>query len=613
MTGTTNVPQLTYGPTGFIPPAAPLVLGGVQADISAAFGTVLNYNLNTPQGQLSSSWAANVVAANSAITWLTQQFDPAYAQGRFQDAIGRYYFIVRQPATATTLQVLCNGAGVTIPLGATIQDPAGNIYANTAAGTIGVGGGTITLAFACTVLGPIAIPATISIYQAIPGWDTVALTTGSTQGVAVEGSGAFESRRAASVAQNSFGPIGAIIGAVASVPGVTDFFGYANATAGSVTVGGVSIAANAIYICAVGGTNAAVAAAIFSKKSPGAPMVGNTTVTVADNNPLYTAPQNYNILFQRPTNLQIVFHVTIANNANVPSNAIAQVQNAIINAFNGNPSACVCTAAISGFAMVITAVTSGTPAYGQIVYGPGVAPGTTITSLTAGATSGTYNATVSVSQNLASTTLTMGVVNAPGRARINSVIYATGYAPPVAALGTWALVTAIGVSSANTPDAVITGHIVGTTLTVVTTLSGTVATGQFLFDPQGLILSGTTITGPLGGGQWSVSQTQTVSGATFTGTGSGTNLTVASITGTLNIGDVIAGTGVPTGTTILSQTSGPTGGNGTYVTSGTTTASGAACTANRPITLVSGDQSLVSVGANQEPQITANNIVLLLQ
>lgn len=66
--------------------------------------------------------------------------------------------------------------------------------------------------------------------------------------------------------------------------------------------------------------------------------------------------------------------------------------------------------------------------------------------------------------------------------------------------------------------------------------------------------------------------------ASFTGTGSGTNLTAASVTGVIKIGDGVAGTGVPAGTTIVSQTSGTTGGAGVYITSQATTSSGASLT-----------------------------------
>lgn len=66
--------------------------------------------------------------------------------------------------------------------------------------------------------------------------------------------------------------------------------------------------------------------------------------------------------------------------------------------------------------------------------------------------------------------------------------------------------------------------------------------------------------------------------ASFTGTGAGVNLTVTSVTGIILVGDSVAGTGVPAGTTIASQASGTTGGAGVYVTSQATTSSGASLT-----------------------------------
>lgn len=66
--------------------------------------------------------------------------------------------------------------------------------------------------------------------------------------------------------------------------------------------------------------------------------------------------------------------------------------------------------------------------------------------------------------------------------------------------------------------------------------------------------------------------------ASFTGTGSGTNLTTTSVSGIILPGDGVSGTGVPAGTTIVSQTSGTTGGAGVYVTSAATTSSGASLT-----------------------------------
>jgi hypothetical protein len=89
---------------------------------------------------------------------------------------------------------------------------------------------------------------------------------------------------------------------------------------------------------------------------------------------------------------------------------------------------------------------------------------------------------------------------------------------------------------------------------------------------------------PLGYCQLTAAQLPTAVGltscirASFTGTGSGTNLTVSAVTGIIKAGDNVTGTGVPAGTKILSQTSDTAGGAGVYVTSNATTSSGASLT-----------------------------------
>lgn len=68
-------------------------------------------------------------------------------------------------------------------------------------------------------------------------------------------------------------------------------------------------------------------------------------------------------------------------------------------------------------------------------------------------------------------------------------------------------------------------------------------------------------------------------GATFTASGVGTNLTVYAVTGVLTVGETLGTTtGIPAGTTIVSQTSGTPGGAGVYVTSVATTISAATAT-----------------------------------
>lgn len=525
----TNVPTVTFGATGFQGPSTAQVLTGVIADIQAAFNGKLNLSatdpdsLKTSQGQLATSMTGSIVNANNQFLVQSTQTDPAYAFGRWQDAIGRIYFLERNPSEPTALQIACNGAqGVVIPVGATTIDPSGNVYQATQAGTIPVGG-SITLAFACTIPGPVTVPETVVPYQTIPGWDSATVITGAI-GRNVESRAAFETRRQDSVAGNSFGAIGAIIGAVAKVPGVLDYFGFNNNTPAPVTINGVTIGANAIYICVAGGAPSDIAQAILSKKGGGAPMTGNTVVTAFDSNPLYASPIPYTITYQTPAALQLLFKVVIANGPLVPSNAAQQVQSAILAAFAGDSLSASFTGSISGTTLTVTAVNSGTLAIGQVVSDLTglVAATTTITGLGTGSGGiGTYS--VSQPQTVAIEAMTSespaSATSVP-RARINSLVYAVQYVPAIAALGSWAQVANILIGSVNSPDAVVTGSITGNTLTVSAVTSGTIVLGDTLFDAAGLIANGTVITsfvsGSGGTGTYTVNNPQTVGSRAIT-------------------------------------------------------------------------------------------------
>lgn len=342
MTVTTNVPGLTFTDRGFEAPSEASVLAGVQTDINAAFNGDVNPALNTPQGQLATSTTAVIGEKNSSLVNLFNQFDPAYASGRAQDALGRIYFISRNPAQPTVVEALCTGGqGVIIPAGATARAADGLIYTCTD-GTDPVTGipatGNITLTFACNTNGPIACPAgsLTTIFQAIPGWDSITNPTDGVLGTLVESRAAFELKRAASVAKNARGSLPSVLGAVLDVSDVLDAYVTENTTGAPITIRGVSVAAKSLYVSAVGGLDQDVAVSVWSKKAPGCGYNGNTTVTVYDSNSGYSPPlPSYAVSFERPTSLAILFAVVLSNNSQVPSNAAAQIQAAIIAAFAG--------------------------------------------------------------------------------------------------------------------------------------------------------------------------------------------------------------------------------------------------------------------------------------
>lgn len=352
MTGTTSVPRLTFGPTGPVLPTEVSILAGVQADQNAAFGGNLDAGLSTPQGQLAQSEAAIIADKNSQIAFLSNQFDPQFSTGRWQDGLGRIYFMDRLPSSSTTVMATVSGlTGTVIPVGSLALAIDGTIYSSTAAATIPVAG-NIDIPFAATVTGPVVCPSNSlnSIYRSIPGWDSINNTAPGIQGRNTETALEFEIRRQQSVSINSQNSVQAIRASVlGKVPGIIDAYVIDNPLATSITIGSVTILAHSLYVCVAGGAAADIAQAIWSKKAPGCDYNGTTTYTVYDTS--YAIPQpTYLVKWTTATATPIKFAVSIANSPFNPPNIVAATKAAILSAFNGGDGGPVASIGSSMFA-----------------------------------------------------------------------------------------------------------------------------------------------------------------------------------------------------------------------------------------------------------------------
>ena len=470
-----SVPVPTFGPKGFIAPPEASILAGVIADINAAFGGGLNPALETPQGQLASSMTAIIGNVNDTFLFYTQQVDPSYADGRMQDGIARIYFIERNPSQPTVVQATLSGlVDRLIPAGSLAQATDGNVYTSTQDGTIDLTG-TATVSFSCNVDGIVPCPAGTlnTIYQSVLGWDSITNPNDGVVGNDVESRVDFEARRFQSVAHNANGFLPAVLGAVLTVPDVADAYVTENFTGAPIVVTGVTIAAHSLYVAAVGGVAADVAKAIWKKKAPGCAMNGNTTVTVYDDASGYDAPlPSYQVQFEIPDPLSILFAVTIVNSATVPADGAVQIQNAIIDAFEGGdggararigsviyasrfyapvaklgawaqivsldigsantPTASI-VGSISGTTLTVTSCTAPTLAAAQFLSGSGsgsaVAIGTQIVAQLSGSAGGTGTYSVTISQGPTPSMSMKGSV-----ANQNSVTVNIDQVPTVSAL-----------------------------------------------------------------------------------------------------------------------------------------------------------------------------------
>ena len=335
---TSSVPSLNFTATGVQSPVTNAIFSGVLADWNYSFGGNLNVaNVATPQGYICTEISNYLVNQNAAIAYLASQTDPATAEGRFQDAIGRLNFITRNPAIPTV--VTCNVVGApgqTLAAGAQATD--GTYTYSSLSDVTFSGGGTASVTFANNTPGAFGcLAGTLNrIAVGVPGWDAVSNPSDGIIGSPIESTYDFESKREASLAKNGKNTNDSIRSIVLAVSGVIDCYVTENTTGAPITVGSTSysLLAHSIYIAVYGGSQADIAAAIWSKMAPGCNMNGNTTATIYDTTYDYPYP-TYTIIYNVPSALNIYFAVVVANHPGLPSDYIIQIQNTIIAAFNG--------------------------------------------------------------------------------------------------------------------------------------------------------------------------------------------------------------------------------------------------------------------------------------
>lgn len=353
---TSNVPRPVFGPAGITVPTEPAILAGVLADWQAAFastGRALNPELTTPQGQLAQTQAHLLNLLNAGLLELVAGVDPATSSGAFQDALGRIYFLKRQPATFATVQATVRGvAGASLPEGSLARSTLdGSLWATTSTATFAANGSaSVTFRAQVAGTGPAAAANGLVIYQQRPGWESISNTGPSTPGVDTESRAAFEARRAESVVIGGRGTADSVRAAVANVPGVSDVYVYNNGQNTSITYGATNypIPAHSVAVVVAGGDDRAVAEAILAKLDAGCGMSQTggegTLITVRlEDDVNYQPPYpGYDVLFVRPAPVPLVVSVQVQASANLPSTFVQDVQrlvaDAIANGYSTNAS-----------------------------------------------------------------------------------------------------------------------------------------------------------------------------------------------------------------------------------------------------------------------------------
>ncbi|EEV6940848.1 baseplate J/gp47 family protein [Escherichia coli] len=335
----TAVPDVTITENGLSVPDIADVLAGRLTDMSTALGGGASQSLSSPQGQIAQSDTEIIAQEYDKLLCLFNQINPDFSTGRFQDGIGRIYFMERIAAQGTVVTATCIGqVGTTIPAGSTAVDTSGYIYQSIDNAII-PSSGSVDVQFVNTTTGPIpcASGSLNQIYRAVSGWDAVNNISPGVVGVDVESRIAFETRRRQSVARNSRNQDASTLAALLATDGVLDAYVWSNRTAETVNKGTTNfpILAHSVYICVYGGADTDVAESIFNTYNPGANMNGDTTFTVYDNVNYMPPYPSYVMQWQKASPTRVYFKVNIDASLNPPSDITKQVKKIVATVFNG--------------------------------------------------------------------------------------------------------------------------------------------------------------------------------------------------------------------------------------------------------------------------------------
>ena len=271
----------------------------------------------------------------SALDELGQQAynskDPAKATKHDLDVVSAITGTLRSVGTPSNVALTLGGvAGTVILAGKQVKSAHdGTLWVIDDTVTIGPGG-TIPATATCTTLGAVqaSIGTITKIYDTVGGWQTVTNPSVATLGTDEQTDPQLRIERALAVAKPGNNQIDNLLGQILSVDGVRRCVVYENeeSTTDSNGLPGHSFAA-----IIDGGTNADVAYAIYVKKNPGVKQYqAGTPVTVTVTSKKYPK-QTKDIKFGRPTYVDMIMIINIANDGTLPSNASDLIKSAIID------------------------------------------------------------------------------------------------------------------------------------------------------------------------------------------------------------------------------------------------------------------------------------------
>lgn len=328
MTITSTAPVLSS--SGISAPTYAEILDYLQVGYRGIYGEDIYLENDSQDGQFLAIVAAAIRDANSVTIAVYNSFSPVNAQGNSLSSNVKLNGIQRQVPTNSTVPMLVSGTAGVAVINGIVQDAAKNNWALPS--TVNIpGGGEITVTATCQTVGAVtAITGGISqIITPQLGWQSAINTGPATPGAPVESDAALRRRQAVSVAQPGQGPLVTVIGAVASVSGVTRYQGYENPTNATDSN---SLPPHSLSMVVEGGDSTLIATAIANHKTVGALTNGTTTVIVPTQ---YGIPESISYYPVIPKRISVAVGLKPING--YTSDIGVEIQQAMVDYINAIP------------------------------------------------------------------------------------------------------------------------------------------------------------------------------------------------------------------------------------------------------------------------------------
>ena len=307
---------------GVIFPDYPTVLEQLKQEYRIIYGDDVYLESDSQDGQWIAILALAMYDTMQVASAVYNSFSPLTAQSDALTRNVKINGIRRLSPSYSTVDVKIVGQSGSIITNGQVEDTIGQKWRLPATVTIPVGGEITVTATAIQIGSISASPNTVTkITTPTIGWQSVTNLTAAAQGDPVESDAQLRRRQTNSTMIPSQTVMEGIVGAVASIEGVSRYRGYENDTA---TTNADGVPRNSISIIAEGGDSAQIAEAISNKKPAGTGTYGSTSVTVYDQ---YDVPNTIN--FYRPTIATISVEISLSARSGYLSTTADLIQLAI--------------------------------------------------------------------------------------------------------------------------------------------------------------------------------------------------------------------------------------------------------------------------------------------